>query len=596
MTNEHSHSVSEINPFTHLRTLFNEHRYQECILLARKIVVLQPDSPLGWLILAQSYVAQQQLPAAIQALRHLCTLQPDQAWVWHFLGTLLNRTGQIQEAISCLQHALALTPDDAELHNALGLIFMHTSQLFTATHHFQQALTIDPTLEAAWNNLATAQRDLQLFQESEQSFRHVLTIYEATTTRYSNWLFSSAYLSHITPEMYKQRAENWEWVTLTSTQRQQANTKTDHHARQPQRRYRLGIISAEFGLHPVAYFLLSWLQHLNRHQWQLYLYPTQRYHDHYHDQFQTLADTWLPIDDMDDDQACHVIRNHQLDIILDTSGHTAQNRLGIIARRVAPVQAHYIGYFATTGLSQMDYFIADSVLVPPEHETHFSEKIWRLPRSRYAYHPPQQVPMPTWHPDPQGRLWLGSFNNLTKVTPETLQLWAKLLQALPHAQLLLKDRKTQDSTRKQQVLNTLNEYGINKERVEFLGHVSSWVEHMTLYNRLDIALDTIPFNSATTGFEALWMGVPMITLAGDRFAGRQAASLLTGLGHHDWIANNPNDYINKIIHLAHAVDDRMQWRYQQRHTMQNGELCDGKGLARDLEHAFTTMLQQAETK
>ncbi|WPL13863.1 MULTISPECIES: O-linked N-acetylglucosamine transferase, SPINDLY family protein [Thiorhodovibrio] len=295
---------------------------------------------------------------------------------------------------------------------------------------------------------------------------------------------------------------------------------------------------------------------------------------------------------LSDDQAAERLRADQLDILIETSGHTEDNRLGILARRVAPVQAHYVGYFASTGLSAMDYFIGDNVLIPPEHDGHFVEQVWRLPRTRYAYDPMNQCPEPRWQPDPDGRLWLGSFNNLAKVRAQSLALWAQAMHALPEAMLLLKDKKADDPLVQARILEAMHSHGISRERIGFFSRTPSWSEHMALYNHIDIALDTIPFNSATTACDALWMGTPLVTLLGDQLAGRQAASILTGLGRSKWIARDADEFVAIVTALARDTKQRRHIRATQREQMQASELCDGKGLARALEQSFEQMFRR----
>ncbi|WP_323696595.1 O-linked N-acetylglucosamine transferase, SPINDLY family protein [Thiorhodovibrio litoralis] len=298
----------------------------------------------------------------------------------------------------------------------------------------------------------------------------------------------------------------------------------------------------------------------------------------------------MPIDGLSDVQAVQQIRSDKIDVLIETSGHMENNRLGVIARRAAPVQRHYIGYFATTGLTEMDYFIGDALLIPPEQDSHFSEQVWRLPRTRYACEPLLQAPDPRWQPHPQGQLRLGSFNNLTKVRQESLLLWSQVLRALPQARLILKDKRALDQSVQTRILTCLQEQSIHPDRIEFHGASARWADHMDAYNSIDIALDSLPFNSATTGFDALWMGTPLITLTGDRLAGRQAASLLTGLGRAEWIVRDADAFVDIVSALAHDATQRRHIRETQREQMRGSELCNGPSLARALEASFEMML------
>ena len=297
-----------------------------------------------------------------------------------------------------------------------------------------------------------------------------------------------------------------------------------------------------------------------------------------------------------DAEAAAHIRADGVDILLDTTGHTQHCRLGIFAHRAAPVQCHYIGYAGTTGLTEMDYFLADPVLIPEELDEYFQETVWRLPRPWVAYAPLEEAPDPAWRPAKDGRIRLGSFNNLNKLSDSCLSLWARVLRALPEATLLLKDKMALDRAVQGRIVDTLARQGVGADRVTFLPRVPDWRQHMALYDQLDIALDTIPFGSGTTGFDALWMGVPLITLAGHWMGGRMGASMLTGLGHPEWIAQTDDEYVAKVVSLGRDEELRTQLRSTQRERMRESPLCDGRGMARALEDAFEAMFDKWWTR
>ncbi|MEJ0045346.1 MAG: hypothetical protein WDN04_03765 [Rhodospirillales bacterium] len=282
----------------------------------------------------------------------------------------------------------------------------------------------------------------------------------------------------------------------------------------------------------------------------------------------------------------------QIDVLVDLSGHTLHNRLGVFARRAAPVQAHYLGYFASTGLTEMDYWIGDKVLTPAGFETQFSEQLWRLPRVWMSYDGKPEAPPPAWRPGDDGVLWVGSFNNLGKLNDATFALWAKVLHALPEAKLLLKARDLLDAGNQRRVLDALSGHGVAPARVELQdGRTTpAWAAHMAYYDRLDVALDPVGgMGGATTTCDALWMGMPVIALGGDRVASRMTASLLDAVGHGDWVAQSESEYVEKVVALARDVEGRKALRSQQRTRMAASSLCDAKGLAQALESAYLEM-------
>jgi predicted O-linked N-acetylglucosamine transferase (SPINDLY family) len=277
-------------------------------------------------------------------------------------------------------------------------------------------------------------------------------------------------------------------------------------------------------------------------------------------------------------------------VLIDLSGHTGYNRLGVFALRAAPVQAHYLGYFATTGLTEMDYWLGDSIVLQESEDTHYSETIWRLPRVWVSYHGQDDAPLPNWSPKDNGTLLLGSFNNIKKMTPATLALWAKLLHALPEARLMLKTKGLADLANRKRIEDDMNALGIGVDRIELIGKTDHWASHMALYDRLDIALDPIGgVGGGTTTCDALWMGVPVVTLAGRQMIHRMTASMLDSIGHSEWIAETEDDYVAKVVALARDVEQRRSLRHGQRERMRNSPLCDAAGLAHSLEDAYEAM-------
>jgi predicted O-linked N-acetylglucosamine transferase (SPINDLY family) len=267
--------------------------------------------------------------------------------------------------------------------------------------------------------------------------------------------------------------------------------------------------------------------------------------------------------------------------------------LGVFAHRAAPVQAHYLGYFASTGLTEMDYWLGDAALIPPEAESHFSETVWRLPRTWVSYDARNDAPAVAWQPDTQGVCRLGSFNALPKLSDQTLALWARVLKLIPHACLLLKANALDEGDNRERLEEKFLKLGIAAHRLELHGFSASWRDHMDLYNRVDLALDPVGAHAGvTTTCDALWMGAPVISLAGDRMAQRQGASLLTALGHPEWVADSEDAYVAKVVALANDLPLRQTLRPAQRALMQSSALCDAKGLARELENAYEAMLQR----
>jgi len=234
----------------------------------------------------------------------------------------------------------------------------------------------------------------------------------------------------------------------------------------------------------------------------------------------------------------------------------------------------------------MDWVLADPDL-PSECDRHFSEGLWRLPRLASCYHGDLTLPESRW--EPGARIWLGSFNKYSKIREQTLALWARVLKAIPGAMLLLEDRRVHEEETHQRILATLAGHGVGADRVEFVPPIFNHEQHMALYDRLDVALDTIPFNSGTTGFDALWMGAPLVALEGHWSGGRIASSALRALGRNEWVAQSEEEYVSIVRSLVEDVESRKVFRSQQRARMAASPLCDAKGLAQEFQGAFEAM-------
>ncbi len=560
-------------------------RWSEAHACYEQATRLKPGYAEAWHNLANSFKQQDQYESARACYERALSIDPDHGEARFGLGNILKARGHLSAALSQYEQVIGQKPDHANLS-------LDEGKLFGRERIFENLRALDARAGFAdvHINRGNLYKDMGQLDAAETSYRQALALFPHHPLYRSNLLFLMAYCpERQSLQQYRDEAVRWEMMSLSEPERLIARERCfAFHSRQG-RPLRLGVLSAEFSQHAVAYFLNAWLGKLDRKRFRLFLYPTRSCVDDKTQTFKALADVWCPLDKLDDASAADRIRSDEIDILIETSGHTANNRLGIVARRVAPVQCHYTGYFATTGLTEMDYFLADEALIPEALDDQFVERVWRLPRPWLAYAPLEEAPLPAWHPATDGRICLGSFNNLVKVREPCLDLWARVLKRLPEAWLLLKDGRALDEASQRRITEALSLRGVAAERVVFAGRTASWPEHMALYDQVDIALDTLPLNSGTTAFDALWMGVPLITLAGTHLAGRMGAAIVTGMGQPDWVASDPDDYVVKVVTLARDVKTRTALRHTQRERMRHSLLCDGAHLADTLGQAFERM-------
>lgn len=566
-------------------------RTKQAEVCYRKAISLNPRYSPAYNNLGNVLLERGQFDEGMDSYRQALVYQPDFAEVHHNLGKFLGEQGDTAAAIEHCQKAIEIRPDYADAYMVLGNCYLQSGQLRAAACSFQRAISIVPDHFGAYNNMAAVLKEQGEVEAAAQALKNALAIRPNYGIAYSNLLYLYALTRGISLEAERLLAEGWEKQMLTAGERADAceRARTGFPFRpRTARKLRIGIVSADLGNHAVAEFLEPLLEQLDRRRFHLTLFPTIKRVGVRAEHFRELADDFIPFMDVTDEDAAEQVRFQEIDVLIDATAHTVGGRLGIFARRAAPVQCTYLGYWGTTGLTEMDWYLSD-VYNNSSLDAHFSEGMWRLPRLAYTYRGDGSLPESGWTPDPDGTIWVGSFNKFEKIREETLSLWAKVLHALPEAKLLLEDRTAHDEEPHQRICRILADQGIAEDRIEFIPYVPGHERHMAMYDRLDIALDTIPFNSGTTAFDALWMGVPLVALEGNWLGGVIASSVLKAFDHLDWIARDDDEYVSIVCSLARDVEGRKTLRHGQRARMAASPLCDAKGLARSLEDAFEEM-------
>jgi predicted O-linked N-acetylglucosamine transferase (SPINDLY family) len=566
---------------------------------------------------------------AVASYRRALEIQPHVVEISGNLGGALNDLGRLEEAAAIYRGALAVRPGDALLHFNLGNVLSEQGDVSAAVGCYQKAIALKPDFEDAHADLAAALNSLGRLEdeaasirarialkpdnadlhltlghslmeqgkdsEAFASFRQAASLKPDGADAYSNTLWLAGYRASLEPAQYLESARGWEQAVVPASEREAARQRRFRRPLLAGRRLRVGYVSGDFRQHAVSYFIEHILKHHDRRQFEIFAYYSNKFRDEITARIEGLVDHWLPVAGLSDAVLRERIEADGIDVLVDLSGHTGFHRLGMFARRAAPVQAHYLGYHASTGLTEMDYWIGDGILVPPAHDAHFSEKLWRLPRTWVSYEGKAAAPAPGMRPAGDATVCLGSFNDIKKLTPATFSLWSRVLLALPEGRLLLKTRSLADAGNRKRVFDAFAAHGVAADRIELVdGHATpGWAEHMAYYGRIDIALDPAgAVGGGTTTCDALWMGVPLMTLAGDRMVSRMTASMLEALGHPEWVAASEAGYIATVVALARDVDLRRRLRLAQRDKMAGSPLCDARDLARRLEEAYVAMFER----
>lgn len=495
---------------------------------------------------------QGRLDEAEACLRQVLAKVPDSVQGHNNLGNVLDERGKPEAAIAAYRRALALNPFYAQAHNNLGCSLKQQGQFTEAEHAFTEALRLHPNHYEASNNLGDLLKDMGRLHEASQAFWQAWQMNPSCPTALDNLLLLSQYAEHISPS---------ERLALTHAYAQQFEAGLPapqpwHNLPVPTRRLRLGWVSADLRNHSVAYFTLPVFQGLADEMDHL-VYSNSYQYDAISKQHQAYCLSWHQVAGMSDDMLAAKIRADQVDILIDLSGHTASNRLPVFARQPAPVQLTWLGYPDTTGLQHISWRITDAQADLPHADSDYTERLWRLPEIFCCYRPmiraPEQRVAARYAVQPtpaliHGQITFGCCNNVAKLTPTVIALWSQILCAQPNSRLLLELAGIEHHSVQTALLAQFSMHGVESNRIVLVARDSR--QQYLCYHQIDIALDPFPANGGTSSCDALWMGVPLLTLAGSRFVSRMGVSLLHAIGHPEWVAANTTDYVRLALDLA----------------------------------------------
>ncbi len=454
---------------------------------------------------------------------------------------------------------------------------------------FEQALACDPSFGPAMNNLGSVLKDVARYSEALHWLREGAKTMADNPAAQSNVLFTLVGYELEPAQQRYDEARRFAEKALATHKAGFERYRDRIPDPDPDRRLKLGLVSPDFCRHAVSYFIEPLLEHWDRSQLEVFLYSNGEVRDDYTARLQEKADQWRDIRLLGQEEAIAQILRDEIDILVDLAGHTAGNRLALMAGKPAPIQATYLGYYGTTGLEQVDYWLTDAVLHPPECDADdpCSEERWRLDRPYVSFRPLPAAPAVS--PPPclrNGFITFGSFNQSRKITQRTAEHWLAVLQAVPDSHLLLKSRNLGEATEQQRVRELFEGLGLAPERLTLQGHSPTVEQHLAAYSQLDIALDTFPYTGCTTTADALWMGVPVLTVAGSSMVSRQAAAVLTAVGNANWICRDAAELVAIAQQLVADPQALASRRERQRQQVAASPLLDHADLARATERAF----------
>jgi len=519
---------------------------------------------------------------AINCLLYLTNFQPDCVDTWYHLGCAYQDNCQDEDAVKCFKHALSLDPNTTRAYYNLGKIENDKGQLTSAKKYYQAAIDKNPSFSEVLVVLGALSLDIADFVNAQFYIQKALNNHKDNCLEIGSInLYQSNYMPYIPRRQIYQNHLEWGKNMIASC----------GYAFSPklkiQNTIRVGYVSPDFRLHSVAYFILPVLRYHDRNHFKIYIYSNVLRADHITEKIRQYCHVYRNICGMSTRSAGQLIYEDNIDILLDLAGHTHRNRLDIFAMKPAPIQMTYLGYPGTTGLTTMDYRITDTIADPIDDTDHYTEKLIQIDPPFICYQPPDNSPDITDLPmNMNGYITFGSFNYLGKINDCVIQLWAKLLHQIPDARLVLKSRPFHDSLAYKRFKEMFVSKGISENRLDLRASIPEFNKHLCQYHDIDIALDPFPYNGTTTTCEALWMGVPVLTITGTCHSERVGTVLMKSIGLTDWIANDKIQFIQKASLFAKQTHLLSRLRQQLRNIMKTSDLCNGALHVQKLESVY----------
>jgi predicted O-linked N-acetylglucosamine transferase (SPINDLY family) len=539
----------------------------------RDILQRQPQHADSLNLLGVIALQTGNLEAAFTLVQRAVALRPDAAVCRNNLGQILERLGRDDEAIRCYEAALALDAGYAEAHNNLGLALARRDRLAEADAHYEQAIALDASYAEPQTNRGNLLKDRGEIDAAIACYRRAVELRPDLSALHSNLLLALHYHPGYSPADLQREHGAWAERHVAPL----ARARRPHgNSRDPERRLRVGYVSPDFREHPVARFALPLFREHDRKQVEVYAYSDVARPDPTTNVLRNRVDRWREVATLGDEQLANAIEADGIDVLVDLAAHSGGNRLLVFARKPAPVQVTYLAYCSTTGVDAIDYRVTDRFLDPPGEWSGYTEASLRLPNGYWCYSEPQVRPATSRAAGPPT---FGCLNNFAKVSDYTLEVWTRLLQRVPAARLLLYART---EFHRDRVRRALREAGVDEARVAFVGR-QSLADYLLTYREIDVALDPHPYCGGTTSCDALWMGVPVVSLAGRTAVSRAGATLLANVGLEQLVARDAEHYVELAAGLISDAEALATLRAQLRARAEASPLMDAPQFARDFE-------------
>tara|TARA_B100001123_G_C15315282_1_gene1025916 strand:+ start:1136 stop:3124 length:1989 start_codon:yes stop_codon:yes gene_type:complete len=567
-------------------------KMDEAIENYQKALSIKPDFVEALNNLGNAMREINNIEDSLQYFKKAIQLKPNYAEAHCSLGGAYQDLKNNEEAMNYFKQATKIKPDYSEAHLNLGILYTDLNRYEEALKSYDKAIKLKPDYEKAYNNLGNLLSTLGRYNEAASAYRQAIKIKTDYSKAYSNLLFNLNYELNLDPNVYLQEAKNF-GINCRSAEIKQI---TSYNFQKKPSKLKLGFVTSDFGNHPGGYFTLSTLRELQKKNFELIAYSNYDRVDEYAHHFKPLFKKWHSIKRKKDKEVVQKILEDGIHILIEMQGHSSKNRVSLFMCKPAPVQVSWLSQ-GTLGISEIDYLIGSSIIIPKNEENHFIEKIIRLPDITQCFTPPDfDVKINTLPATKNGFITFGSLNKLTKVNDDVISLWSQVLLAVPNSKLILKSIEFNNQEIIDNTIRRFKKCNIDKKHLILQGKSKTRKEVFEVYNKIDIGLDPFPFQGNTSTCEAVWMGVPVLTLKGNRLLFHFGESINKNLEMSDWIAKNQTEYVLKATKFSSNLKKLSEIRATLRNKAINSPVFDAKRFSSNISDLFWKIWNDFENK
>jgi len=557
--------------------LFQLGQFEQAILLLKEVLRINPSKEEAIFYLANSYKEIGNYNEAIFLYNRLIDINSTKANYLINLALLYKNIGKIDKSIDLFKKVFQKEPNSKEGYFNLGNLLRDIGQFNASVNSYEKCIGLDPFYFDAINNLANVQFMLGNIDDSIKLYRKTLSIRPKDPYAFNSYLSTLSYSVNFTNETIFVESKKFNNLLESEINFYDKSSLSPSKGK----KLRIGFVSGDFRSHPVGYFLRPLLENLDKKKFEIFSFSNNPFDDSYTVTLKNFFDSWLDIKSLDDKTAAELVYKSKIDFLIDLSGHTGHNRLPIFAFRPARFQLTWLGYWSTTGVNEIDYIIGDPHLIPPNNDKFYTEKVLRLPNTRWCYSMENDLDNQSKSLYSKKRKFtFGYMGNFAKVNQEVIDVWVSLLKEFPETNIFLKSRIFLDTEIKQTFKNFFVNQKIDPCRVTLEAHGNK-EEYLKSFLKLDIFIDTYPFSSGTTIMDSLLMGTPVISKYGDKAISRQGYSILKNVALDNWAVKNKQSLINEFRSIAYSYSDDTRLKLKER--IFESDLFNGKKFTKDFE-------------